>query len=313
MNNHLIAIVGPTGVGKSRLALKLALSIDAEIISCDSRLVYRYMDTGTAKPSLADRSMVPHHLIDIVNPDEDLSLAQYQELAYQAINAVHRNNKLPLLVGGTGQYFQAVVEGWQIPRVEPDIEYRQSLEKRAANGEATELYHELEQIDPAAAQKIDPHNIRRIIRALEVYRSHGVPLSQVQRKVAPPYRTLIIGLTFERKELYRRVDLRVDDMIEHGLVAEVEKLIAMGYDLKLPAMSGIGYRQIGNFISGQMSLDEAIQQMKYETHRYIRQQYLWFRLKDDRIHWFNIYNSDMESDIMSLVNNFVKMGEAKSC
>ena len=305
MNNHLMTIVGPTGVGKSRLALKLALSINAEIISCDSRQVYRYMDIGTAKPSLADRSLVPHHLIDIVSPDEDLSLAQYQELAYQAINAIHSNNRLPLLVGGTGQYFKAIVEGWQIPRVEPDIEYRQNLEKRAVNGEAGELYIKLTQIDPAAAQKIDPHNIRRIIRALEVYRSRGVPFSQVQRKVAPPYHTLIIGLTLERQELYRRVDARVDDMVERGLVAEVEKLIAMGYDSNLPAMSSIGYRQIGKYISGQMSLDEAIQQMKYETHRYIRQQYLWFRLKDDRIHWFNICN-DIEPDIKELATSFLK-------
>jgi tRNA dimethylallyltransferase len=308
MNNQLIAIVGPTGTGKSKLAIRLAQSIDAEIISCDSRQVYRYMDIGTAKPSPEDRSLVPHHLIDIVNPDEDLSLAQYQELAYQTITGIHQKNKTPLLVGGTGQYFWALVEGWQIPRVEPDIAYRQSLEKRAAEGEAAELFRELTAIDPTAAEKIDPHNIRRIIRALEVYRSHGIPFSQLQRKTAPPYHNLIIGLTMDRQELYRRVDLRVDEMIKNELVDEVKKLIEMGYDLTIPAMSGIGYRQIGQFLSGQLSLAETVQQMKYETHRYIRQQYLWFRLKDDRIHWFNIDNN-IEAEIINVVTDFRKAGE----
>jgi tRNA dimethylallyltransferase len=308
MNNLLIAIVGPTGTGKSRLALKLAQSINAEIISCDSRQVYRYMDIGTAKIPTDDRSLIPHHLIDIVNPDEELSLAQYQELAYQTIDVIQKKNKIPLLVGGTGQYFQAVMEGWQIPRVEPDIEYRKSLEKRASEGEAAKLYHELVEIDPDAAKKIDPHNIRRVIRALEVYRSNGIPFSKLQRKSAPPYRILIIGLHLERKDLYQQVDSRVDEMIKQGLVAEVKKLIEMGYDAALPAMSSIGYRQINQFLSGQLSLDEAIQQMKYETHRYIRQQSLWFRLKDDRIHWFNV-SSDFETEILNLVNDFLKSGE----
>ncbi len=308
MNERLICIVGPTGVGKSKLALRLAQLINAEIISCDSRQVYCYMDIGTAKASPEDRALVPHHLIDIVNPDEDLSLAQYQKLAYQTVDKIHQKNKVPILVGGTGQYFWAVVEGWQIPKVEPDMEYRQSLEKMAAEGKGEELYIKLAQIDTGAARKIDPHNVRRIIRALEVYRSRGVPFSQLQRKVAPPYRTLILGLTLERKELYRRVDSRVAEMIKRGLVAEVEKLIAMGYDMKLPAMSSIGYRQMGKVINNQMSLDEAVQQIKYETHRYIRQQNLWFRLKDNRIHWFNIGN-EIEADINKLVKEFLKAPE----
>ncbi|MBN1368069.1 MAG: tRNA (adenosine(37)-N6)-dimethylallyltransferase MiaA [Dehalococcoidales bacterium] len=305
MNNELVAIVGPTGTGKSKLAIKLAKLIGAEIISCDSRQVYRYMDIGTAKLPAEERLLVPHHLIDIVNPNEDLSLAQYQQLAYQTSEVIRKKNKIPMLVGGTGQYFQAVIEGWQIPRVEPDIAYRKSLEKRSEAGETLELYRELTKIDPDGAKKIDPHNIRRIIRALEVYRSQGIPFSQLKRKSAPPYRTLIIGLHLERQELYRRVDLRVDDMINQGLVREVQKLIEMGYDTTLPAMSGIGYRQISQFLGGQLSLPEAIQQIKYETHRYIRQQYLWFRLKDERINWFNIAG-DNEEDCAKLVRNFLE-------
>ena len=308
MHNKLIGIVGPTGTGKSKLAIKLAQANNGEIISCDSRQVYRYMDIGTAKLTVNERALVPHHLIDIINPDEDLSLAQYQELAYQAIYTIQKKENIPLLVGGTGQYFQAVVEGWQIPRVKPDIEYRKSLEKRAANGEAAELHHELVEIDPESGKKIDQRNIRRVIRALEVYKSRGIPFSKLQRKSAPPYRTLIIGLYTERQELYRRVDSRVDEMVKLGLIEEVKKLIEMGYGTDLPAMSGIGYRQIGDFLKGNLSLPEAVQQMKYETHRYIRQQYLWFRLKDDRIDWFNI-NSDMENDCCNLINDFLNSGE----
>lgn len=304
MDNILIGIVGPTGTGKSKLAINIAQSINGEIISCDSRQVYRYMDIGTAKSTPNERSSVSHHLIDIVNPDEEISLAQYQDLVNQAIGAIQKKDKIPLLVGGTGQYFHAVVEGWQIPRVKPDTTYRDSLVKRAAEGEAEKLYNELAEIDPDAAKKIDPHNIRRVIRALEVFRSQGVQFSKLQRKSSPPYRTLIIGLHLERQELYSRVDSRVDDMIRQGLVEEVRKLNEMGYDTDLPSMSSIGYRQIGQYLKGQVGLDEAVQQMKYETHRYIRQQYLWFRLKDDRIHWFNIAD-EYEKDCLSLVRSFI--------
>ncbi len=304
MHNLLIGIVGPTGTGKSKLAINLAQLINGEIINCDSRQVYRYMDIGTAKLKPEERIPVPHHLIDIVNPDEDISLAQYQELAFQSIDSIQKRDKIPFLTGGTGQYFHAVIEGWQIPRVQPDAEYRNRLEERAKNGEADKLYSELVEIDPDAAKKIDPHNIRRIIRALEVYRSQGVQFSKLQRKFAPPYQTLIIGLHLERQELYRRVDFRVDEMINHGLVEEVQRLIEMGYDTGLPSMSSIGYRQIGRYLNGQLSLAEATQQMKYETHRYIRQQYLWFRLKDDDIHWFNI-SGDYEIECINLVRSFI--------
>jgi tRNA dimethylallyltransferase len=161
-------------------------------------------------------------------------------------------------------------------------------------------------VDPVAARKIDPRNVRRVIRALEVYRSKGIPFSRLQTKQVPPYRTLIIGLTMEREELYRRVDERVDRMLDTGLVAEVAGLIERGYGPGLPAMSGIGYRQISDYLAGKLTLAEAIQQTKYETHRYIRQQYTWFRLKDERIHWFNIYNNGKETAICELVNGFIK-------
>jgi tRNA dimethylallyltransferase len=263
------------------------------------------MDIGTAKPGTEELSLVPHHLISIVNPDESFSLAQYQALAYRNIRDIQQHDKLPFLVGGSGLYVWAVLEGWKIPSVPPDLEFRQNLEKRAVNSGANELYQELMKVDPAAAQKIDPRNTRRVIRALEVHRKTRTSFSQLKAKETPPFNIFIIGLTADRAELYRRIDLRVDEMIEQGLVAEVEKLVKMGYDFNLPAMSGIGYKQIGLFIKGELTLAAAIQQIKFETHRFVRHQYAWFRLKDDRIHWFDI-KSQVDAEIKSTLTGFLK-------
>ena len=301
--NRLVAIVGPTGVGKSQLALRLAHNFNGELVSADSRQVYRFMNIGTAKPVPQELSLVPHHLIDIVNPDEDFSLAQYQQLAYKAIENIQRQDKLALLVGGRGLYVWSVLEGWGIPEIPPDPEFRYSLERRAVEVGKAKLYQELMQVDPVAAQRIDPRNVRRTIRALEVCRNTEIPFSQLQYKQAPPFDILIIGLTTDRAELYRRIDLRVDEMIEKGLVAEVKKLLDMGYDLNLPAMSGIGYKQIGMFLRGELTLVAATQQIKFETHRFVRHQYAWFRLKDERIHWFDIQNK-VEPEITALVAKF---------
>ena len=302
--SRLVAIVGPTGVGKSRLAIRLASLYNGEIVSADSRQIYRHMDIGTAKPTQQELSIVFHHLLDIINPDEDFSLARYQQLAYRAIDDIQERSKLPLLVGGSGLYVWTVLEGWEIPEVPPDIDFRRSLEEKAARGETEELYQDLTKIDPVAAQSIDRRNVRRLIRALEVSKSAGVPFSRLQRKKAPPFNTLIIGLTAERIELYRRTDLRVDRMIEQGLVEEVKKLADMGYDFSLPAMSGIGYKQIGMFLKGEMTLEDAVRQTKTETHRLVRRQYNWFRLKDDRIHWFDI-QKEIEPEITELVAQFI--------
>ena len=305
--NHLLAIVGPTGIGKSRLAIRLARTFVGEIVSADSRQVYCHMDIGTAKPGREELSLIPHHLINIVNPDEDFSLAQYQKLAYRAIGDIHQRNKLPILVGGSGMYVWSVLEGWGIPRVPPDLEFRHSLEEKAARVGEDELYQELEEIDPVAAQRIDQRNVRRTIRALEVHRGTQTPFSQLQYKEAPPFHTLIIGLTADRVELYRRIDLRVDEMLKQGLVAEVEKLVNMGYDFTMPAMSGIGYKQIGMFLNEELTLATAIQQIKFETHRFVRHQYNWFQLKDERIKWFDIQGR-LDSEITALLASFITGG-----
>jgi tRNA dimethylallyltransferase len=296
--NRLVAVVGPTGVGKSRLALRLAQALNGEIVSADSRQVYRYMDIGTAKPTPREQTLVPHHLIDIVNPDEDFSLAQYQQLACKAIADISKRQKLALLVGGSGLYVWSVLEGWKIPAVAPDPEFRRRLEAKAAGGEEDELYQELARLDPVAAQRIDPRNVHRTIRALEVYHNAEAPISRLQNKSAPSFNTLIIGLTAERQELYRRIDLRVDEMIKRGLIEEIKQLIERGYDAKLPAMSGIGYKQISLFLKDKLTLADAVQQTKFETHRLVRHQYSWFRLKDVRIGWFDI-QKEKEGEILA--------------
>ncbi|MEE9520793.1 MAG: tRNA (adenosine(37)-N6)-dimethylallyltransferase MiaA [Dehalococcoidales bacterium] len=304
--NRLVAIVGPTGVGKSHLAIRLSQSFDGEIVNADSRQIYRYMDIGTAKPSPEELSLIPHHLINIVDPDCDFSLAQYQQLAYQAIEDIQRRGRLAILAGGSGQYVWSVLEGWKIPRVPPDVEFRRSLEEKAAKAGTNELYQELVRVDPVAAQRIDRHNVRRIIRALEVHKGTEAPFSRLQHKKEPLFDALIVGLTMDRAKLYHRTDSRVDRMIERGLVAEVEKLLDMGYDLDLPAMSSIGYKQIGMFLKGELTLDAAIEQIKVETHRVVRHQYAWFKLKDDRIKWFDIESDNIDKEITTLVAQFLE-------
>jgi tRNA dimethylallyltransferase len=290
----LVAVVGPTGVGKTRLAVALGRELEGEIISADSRQIYRGMDIGTDKPTEEERKLVPHHLIDIIAPDQEFTLAQYQERAYRAIEDVLSRNKVPFLVGGTGLYIRAVLQGFLIPRVKPNLRLRRELLRQAEREGAQALHAQLEEVDPEAAASIDSRNVRRVVRALEVYNELREPISHLQRRKPPPYRTLKIGLTMERDELYRRIDQRVDGMVERGLLAEVQSLVAEGYGYDLPAMSGLGYRQLGMYLRGEVDLPTAISQIKSETHRFVRQQYKWFRLDDETIHWFDMGDEPYE-------------------
>ena len=286
IDNHrpLLVLVGPTAVGKTALSLHLARRFDGEIISADSRLFYRGMDIGTAKPTPAERAAAPHHLLDLCDPDETISLGQYQRLAYRAIDDVLTRGRLPILVGGTGQYVLAVVEGWGIPEVAPRPALRAALE---GLGEA-ELARWLAALDPAAAGRIDSRNVRRVVRALEVTLVTGRPISELQRKTPPPYDVLIIGLLMKRQSLYARIDARVDAMMAAGLLDEVRRLRDAGYSRDLPSMSGLGYRQLLAYLDGEMSLEAAVERIKFETHRFARQQATWFRRDDPRIAWFDL-------------------------
>ncbi|MBI2848593.1 MAG: tRNA (adenosine(37)-N6)-dimethylallyltransferase MiaA [Chloroflexi bacterium] len=284
----LLVIVGPTAVGKSGLALDVAQRMDGEIVSADSRQVYRYMDIGTDKPSLQERAVVPHNLIDIVDPDQDFSVAVYQRMAYQAVEDIRGRGRLPILVGGSGLYVSAVVNGLSIPLAPPNPELRRELEARAKKEGTQKLYADLLERDPVAAGRIDPANLRRIVRALEVCLTLGRPFSQLQQRQPPPYAILMLGLTTDRGELYRRIDARVERQMERGLVEEVKGLVARGYDFSLPSMSALGYKQIGMYLRGEIDVDTAVDLIKTGTHRLARQQYAWFSLRSKDIRWLDI-------------------------
>ncbi len=292
-NNLLIVILGPTAVGKTGLAIQMAQELNGEIVGADSRQIYRHMDTGTAKPTAHEQQQAPHHLIDVVEPDDHLSLALYQKLAYAAIDDIHGRGCLPLLVGGTGLYITAVTEGWSIPRVAPNEALRAELETYAAEHGAPVLHTRLQKLDPDAAANIHPNNVRRLVRALEVCIESGQLFSELQRKKPPPYRIITHGLTMERERLYERADKRVDAMMDAGFLDEVQGLLDMGYTASLPSMSGLGYAQLAAHLAGELTLDEAITRTKFATHNFIRRQYSWFKGHDNGILWHNVEDMDV--------------------
>ncbi len=285
--SKLVAVVGPTGVGKSALALALAKRFSGEVVNADSRLVYRGMDIGTAKPSREDQQAAPHHLIDIVEPTEEFNLARYLELARAAIDAIHARGGLAILAGGTGLYVSGVVEGFQAPRVPPNWALRRSLEQRVEAEGMGALLAELHTLDTDAATRIDPKNPRRIVRALEVCLETGQPFSQQRQRSKPPFDTLSIGLTMDRRALYGALDRRVVGMAAAGWLDEVKMLMAGGCGPQTPAMSALGYREIMACLTGGITLEDAIGRIQKATRRFARRQYAWFRPNDPSINWLD--------------------------
>ncbi len=281
-----ILLVGPTAVGKTEIAIQLAERLDGEIVSADSRLFYRGMDIGTAKPTLEERRRVPHHLIDIADPDETLSLAIFQQEARRALSDIQARGKPVLLVGGTGQYIRAVTQGWRPPEVEPDEKLRVELGKMKEERGSDWLYEKLKKLDPEAAEKIDARNVRRTIRALEVILTTGRKFSDQRRQSDSPGHLVTIGLTRPRPELYARIDARIDAMFEAGLLEEVKALLAKGYSAALPTMSAIGYRECVRVIRGELSIEDAKTEMRRATRAFVRRQANWFKESDPNIQWF---------------------------
>jgi tRNA dimethylallyltransferase len=282
----LVIIVGPTAVGKTGISIQLAEHLGGEIVSADSRLFYRGMDIGTAKPTPAERTRIPHHLIDVANPNETWSLAVFQRAAAAAIADIHRRGKLPFLVGGTGQYIHAVTHGWAPPATGPDARLRAILEELAKSQGNDWLHQRLALLDPAAAQTIDLRNLRRTVRALEVIFSTGRRFSDQRGHGDSPYQLLTIGLIRPRPELYARVDARIEAMFAAGLLDEVRDLRSRGYSPDLPTMSAIGYRECAAVLRGEMSLEAAKVRMRRRTRLFVRRQANWFKAQDAEIHWF---------------------------
>ncbi|MDK2981508.1 MAG: tRNA dimethylallyltransferase [Chloroflexota bacterium] len=283
----VVLLVGPTAVGKTALSLQVAQALQAEIISADSRLFYRGMDIGTAKPTPAERGDIPHHLIDVADPDETWSLALFQRRAKALIADIQSRGKLPLVVGGTGQYVRAITEGWQVPAQKPDTRMRDALEGWADEIGGQGLHQRLALLDPAAADKIDYRNQRRTVRALEVIFNTGRRFSEQRTKGSLPYQFKLIGLKRERPELYARVDARIDQMLADGFEAEVRALLARGYPPDTPSLSAIGYCEMIATVQGESSLEEAVMLIKRRTRQFVRRQANWFKESDARIRWFD--------------------------
>jgi len=297
----LILIVGPTAVGKTEISIQLAERLDGEIVSVDSRLFYRGMDIGTAKPTTDEQARVPHHLIDIADPDETLSLAVFQQKAREIIGDIHTRNKLPFLVGGTGQYVRAVIQGWTPPEVEPDEDMRNELESQKEEYGIYWLYEKLTNLDPEAAEKIDPRNYRRTIRALEVIMTTGKKFSEQRGQSDSPYHLVMIGLTRPRDELYQRVDARIEMMFANEFIVEVKGLLEKGYSPSLPTMSAIGYRECVSVIKGELTEEQAKVQIRHATRVYVRRQANWFKESDPNIRWFKV-----EDGVIEKIESYIK-------
>ena len=301
----MIAIVGPTASGKTQLALDIAKRFDVEVVSADSRQVYRGMDIGTAKPSKENQGQVKHHLLDTVYPDEEYNLFLFLKQARVAIHDIRSRGKIPLIVGGTGQYFWGLINGCQTPEAPPNEGVRSRLRRIVDTQGPNTIWQLLRDIDPESATSIHPNNVRRVIRALEIYQHTGIPMSQVNQKRAATETTLIIGITQDRNILYEKIDARVDMMINMGWIEEVKLLMDQGYDSGLPSMSGLGYKEIASHIINGESIEEVIKDIKYSTHHFAKSQGSWFKINDDRINWINATKPSMLDDALDLISQFL--------
>lgn len=290
MPPHIIVVCGPTASGKTRLGVELARRFHGEVVSADSMQVYRKMDIGTAKPTREERGGVPHHMLDVADPREEYSVARYAREATACVDDILARGKLPILVGGTGQYIDAVKAGHSFAAFRPDSGVRQALQARAEAEGGQTLWRELEQIDPAAAARIHPNDLKRLIRALEVWRETGKTITQhnLETKTIPPrYLARTIGLKYEnRDDLRRSIDRRVDEMMAGGLFEEVKDLLQAGIPLHCTAMQAIGYKELAAAVLGRVPVDEAVAEVKLRSRQYAKRQLTWFR-RDPQIHWIN--------------------------
>jgi tRNA dimethylallyltransferase len=301
----LIVLIGPTAVGKTATSINLAKQFNGEIISGDSMQIYRTLDIGTAKINEEEMQGVPHHLIDIREPEQSFSAAEFQELVRKKISEIHSRGKLPMIVGGTGLYIQSVIYDYHFTDAPGDEAYRNSLEKEAGELGYKEIHRRLEEVDPKAASNIHPNNIRRVIRALEIYHCTGKTMTVIQEDQNNEllYDVALIGLTMDRDLLYSRIDLRVDLMMNEGLLEEVKGLYNQGLR-DVQSIQAIGYKEIYEYLEGMVSLEDAIENLKQNSRRYAKRQLTWFRNKMD-VEWFDMSNSREKNKKIELISDFV--------
>lgn len=293
-----VVILGPTAAGKTEVAINVANALHGEIISADSRQFYQGMDIGTAKPILSERRGIPHHLLDIVPPDGEFNLSDFKSAVKVLVGDITARGRLPLIVGGTGQYIRALLSGWEIPATPPNEAMRKALGSWVDQIGALRMHQRLAKIDPQAAEVIEYQNVRRTIRAWEVILTTGQRFSDLRVRKDSDFDALQIGIRRPREALYARIDDRIQAMLDAGLIAEVAGLMAKGYSLDLPSMSAIGYREIAAYLSGQISLDEAIVLMKRNTRTYVRRQANWFKENDPAIKWVD-YSDEVSELVIS--------------
>lgn len=297
----LLVLVGPTGSGKSALAIRLAQTLEGEIVSADSRYLYRELNIGTAKPSDAELAMVPHHLIDVTSLEDPWSLGVYQKAARKTITDINSREKLPILVGGTGQYIRSIIENWEIPAQVPHEELRQAIEHWGEEIGFDGLHMRLQRLDPEAAKLIDYRNKRRTVRALEVIFSSGRRFSEQRKKSESPYRQLILGISWPRELLYQRIDERIEAMFAAGFVDEVRTLREKGYAEQVMRIGIIGYTEVLDYLENKQSLEETKKQIKHNTRLFVRRQANWFKAEDTDIHWFNATDPAMFEHMLDLI------------
>jgi tRNA dimethylallyltransferase len=313
----VIVVVGPTAIGKSRVAIEMAKALGTEVLTADSTQVYRGMDIGTDKPSFEDRQEVHHRLIDLVNPDEPFNVGEYRRHAVAEIDRLHREGRIPLVVGGTGLYIRALLHGlWPGPPV--DWTLRRALEQEAENRGLPALYQELGKIDQERARRVHPNDGVKVLRALEIFRQTGVPASQAHEQHGfqeRPYSALVLGLTMDREALYRRIEERVHIEIEKGLVEETRQLLAQGYSRSLTSMKSLGYRQMAGYLEGEYDFGEAIRLLQRDTRHFAKRQMTWFR-KEPEIQWVSVSPDESSPTIttrmMQLVHRFLTHGRKES-
>ncbi len=302
----VICVVGPTAVGKTALAVALGQVIGGEIINADSRQIYRGMTIGTAKPSPEELATVPHHLLDIIEPPEPFGVVLFLEQATAVIHEIAERKRLPIICGGTGQYVWGLVEGQSIPAVPPDPEFRAEMEAEAERVGAFNLHLRLAAIDPVRAAALDPRNVRRVIRALEIQRATGRKPSEIGTAKKPSVNAFVLGLTMPRDALYRRIDKRVDRMMSEGFLEEVQSLEEAGHPMGKGPLASPGYRELGHYLQGTLSLEEAVARTKTQTHRLARRQYTWFKPCDPRIRWLDASEPDLHDTAVGIVTSFLE-------